>query len=68
MSWLSFHHEFLELNSGFHAWWQALLLAGPFCQPLKARSLKENSCWIESSKVSHELASSGYIQIEWVNN
>lgn len=26
-SWLSFHHEFLELNSGFHAWWQALLPA-----------------------------------------
>lgn len=51
MSWLSFHHEFLELNSGFHAWWQALLLAGPFCQPLKARSLKENSCWIESDPV-----------------
>lgn len=27
MSWLPFHHEFLELNSGFHAWWQALLPA-----------------------------------------
>lgn len=51
MSWLSFHHELLELNSGFHAWWQALLLAGPFCQPLKARALKENSCWIERGPV-----------------
>lgn len=47
MSWLPFHHKFLELNSGFCAWWQALSLAEPFCQPWKARALKENSCRIE---------------------